>query len=68
MQLTLVGSVSSSNRKGNAMPAQKLNIDFSRIRISEEEIMADLTYPARSRHRRNRIRALESRAARRGRR
>jgi hypothetical protein len=47
------------------MPAQKLNLDFSRIRISEEEIMADLTYPARARHRRNRMRALESRAARR---
>jgi hypothetical protein len=47
------------------MPAQKLNFDFSRIRISEEEIMADLTYPARARHRRNRMRALESRAARR---
>jgi hypothetical protein len=50
------------------MPAQKLNFDFSRIRISEEEIMADLTYPAPPRNRRNPIRALESRAARRGRR
>jgi hypothetical protein len=68
MQLTLLGSFSSSNREGIEMAAHKIDFDFSRIRISEEEILADLSYPARPRHSRNRIRALESRAARRGRR
>jgi hypothetical protein len=48
------------------MAAQKLNFDFSRIRITDEEILADLSYPARPRHNSNRIRALEARAARRG--
>jgi hypothetical protein len=50
------------------MAAHKIDFDLSRIRISEEEILADLNYPARPRRNRNRIRALESRAARRGRR